>query len=281
MNREFLAGALLLLTLTAPRGHAQDADRTPSLPRFPFEETVPLKIVREAVPSKPFTVVGPRGALLGQQDGSFEAWIFPWKIFSNLRISAEMKDYPVSIDVNEQAAVIEVRPDHTTITYAHANFTIREVLFAPRNPPDGVGVLAFFEVEAIRPLPLTFQFTPEMKRMWPAPSDDRTFGDWVKTESGGFYLLHLNFPDHSAALEIPGAEPGILPPYQERPKIYPSQFVVHFDPARDANKLFPLLMATADTAEDGTRAAFDQSWRPCSVPFNRSTSKMPSTSKHF
>src|ERR1700733_11129537 len=166
MNRGFLAGAVLLLTLTAPWGHAQNADQTSSLPRFPFEETVPLKIVREAVPSKPFTVVGPRGALLGQQDGSFEAWIFPWKIFSNLRISAEMKDYPVPIDVNEQAAVIEVRPDHTTITYAHSNFTIREVLFAPRNPPDGAGVLAFFEVEAIRPLPPTFQFTPEMKRMW-------------------------------------------------------------------------------------------------------------------
>ena len=252
MNRGFLAGALLLLTLTAPwQGHAQGT------PKFPFEETVPLKIVREAVPSKPFTVVGPRGALLGQQDGSFEAWIFPWKIFSNLRIRADMKDYPVPIDVNEQAAAIEVRPDHTTITFAHANFTIREVLFAPRNSPDGAGVLAFFEIEAIRPLTLTFQFTPEMKRMWPAPSDDRTFGDWVKTPSGGFYLLHLNFPDHSAALEIPGAEPGILPPYQERPKTYPSQFVVHFDPGRDANKLFPLLMATADTTADGTKAAFD------------------------
>ena len=62
-------------------------------------------------------VVGPRGAILGLQDGSFEAWIFPWKIFSNLRISAEMKDYPVPIDVNEQAAAIEVRPDHTTITF--------------------------------------------------------------------------------------------------------------------------------------------------------------------
>src|SRR5580704_10669290 len=249
---------LLFLNFTIPRSSAQAIDRPPVLANFPFENSVPLKIVREAVPAKPFSVVGPRGAILGRQDGSFEAWIFPWKIFSNLRISAEMKDYPVPIDVNEQAAVIEVRPDHTTITYAHANFTIREVLFAPRNPPDGAGVLAFFEVEAIRPLTLTFQFTPEMKRMWPAPSDDRTFGDWVKTASGGFYLLHLNFPDHSAALEIPGEETGILPPYQERPKTYPSQFVVHFDPARDGNKLFPLLMATADTAEDGTKAAFDR-----------------------
>src|SRR5580704_13402267 len=87
-----------------------------------------------------------------------------------------------------------------------------------------------------------------MKRMWPAPSDDRPSPEWAKTAAGGFYLLHLNFPDHAAAVEMPGAEPGILAPYQERPKIYPLQFVLHFDPAHDADKFFPLLLATADTA---------------------------------
>jgi glycogen debranching enzyme len=230
-------------------------DLPPAPDQFAFEESVPLKIVREAIPAKPFTVAGPRGALLGQQDGSFEAWIFPWKILSNLRLTVEMKDYPVPIDVNEQAASIEVRPDHTTITFAHANFTIREVLFAPHNPPDGAGALAFFQVEAVRPLTLTFQFVPEMKRMWPALSDDRPSPEWAKTSSGGFYVLHLNFPDHAAAIAIPGAQPGILAPYQERPKTYPLQLVLHFDPAQDSHKLFPLLLATADTVADSTTAA--------------------------
>jgi glycogen debranching enzyme len=257
MNASSLAVALpLLLSLTAtPRLTGQAGDRPPVLAKFPYENSVPLKIVREAVPSKPFTVVGPRGAILGQQDGSFEAWIFPWKIFSNLRISAEMQDYPVPIDVNEQAAVIEVRPDHTTITFSHANFTLREIMFAPRNPPDGAGALAFFQIEALRPMTLTFQFTPEMKRMWPALSDDRPSPEWVKTAAGGFYTLHLNFPDHAAAVEIPGAEPGILPPYQERPKIYPLQFVLHFDPAHDSDKLFPLLFTISDSAAGSDRVA--------------------------
>jgi glycogen debranching enzyme len=247
---------LLFLSFAAVLdSNSQTNDRPPVLPKFPFENSVPLKIVREAIPSRPFTVVGPRGAILGQQDGAFEAWIFPWKLFSNLRISAEMQNYPVPIDVNEQAAVIEVRPDHTTITFAHANFTIREILFAPRNAPDGAGVLAFFQVEAIRPITLTFQFIPEMKRMWPALSDDRPSPEWVKTPSGGFYLVHLNFPDHAAAVEIPGAEPGIMPPYQERPKVYPLQFVLHFDPARDGDKLFPLLMTTSDSTADSRKEA--------------------------
>ena len=225
------------------------------LDRFPFEETVPLKIVQNAIPANPFTVVGPRGAILGLQDGSFEAWVFPWKIFSNLRITAEMQNYPVPIDVNEQAAVIEVRPDHTTITFSHANFTLREVLFAPRRAPEGAGVLAFFEVEAVRPLTLTFNFVPEMKRMWPAMSDDRPSPEWVETGNGGFYILHLNFPDHAAAIEMPGAGRGILPPYQERPKKYPLQFVLHFDPAHESGKLFPLLLTTSETTAESTKSA--------------------------
>lgn len=249
------AACLILACLCFSALAADCQTQNQILDRFPFEETVPLKIVREAIPANPFTVVGPGGAILGRQDGSFEAWIFPWKIFSNLRITAEMENYPVPIDVNEQAALIEVRPDHTTITFSHANFTLREVLFAPRRAPDGAGVLAFFEVEAIRPLTLTFNFVPEMKRMWPAMSDDRPSPEWVKTNEGGFYILHLNFPDHAAAIEMPRAEPGILPPYQERPKTYPLQFVLHFDPAHDSSKLFPLLLTTADTSADSTKSS--------------------------
>jgi glycogen debranching enzyme len=252
MNKICLALALLCsFNSTTQLASCQSSAQT--LDKFPFEETTPLKIAHDAIPSHPFTVVGPRGAILGAQDGSFEAWIFPWKIFSNLRITAEMQNYPVPIDVNEQAAVIEVRPDHTMITFSHANFTVREILFAPHQAPDGAGVLAFFEIEAIRPLTLTFEFTPEMKRMWPALSDDRTSPEWVKTPDGGFYMLHLNFPDHAAAMQMPGAQPGILPPYQERPKTYPLQFVLNFDPAHDSNKPFPLLLTVSDTLADSTK----------------------------
>jgi glycogen debranching enzyme len=260
MKKVHLALALLWccsFTILQP-ATGQSSGPVPALDKFPFEARVPLKIVRDAIPSHPFTVAGPRGAILGAQDGSFEAWVFPWKIFSNLRITAEMQNYPVPIDVNEQAAVIEVRPDHTMITFSHANFTVREILFAPHNAPDGAGVLAFFEIEAIRPLTLTFQFTPEMKRMWPALSDDRTSPEWVEAPDGSFYMLHLNFPDHAAAVEMPGAEPGILPPYQERPKTYPLQFVLHFNPAHDADKLFPLLMTVSDTLADSGKQALGE-----------------------
>ena len=247
-----VAAFFLLSFVAAAPCKAQQNEPPPSLANFPFENTVPLKIVREAIPSRPFTVVGPRGAILGLQDGSFEAWIFPWKIFSNLRIRAEMAGY-VPIDVNEQAAAIEVRPDHTTITFSHASFTIREVLFTPHNAPEGAGVLAFFQIQAVRPITVTIQFTPEMKRMWPASSDDYSAAEWVKTPTGGFYAL--SFPDQAAAVEIPGAEPGILATNQERAKTYPAQFVLQFDPARDSNKLYPLILTMSDTLATSSTTA--------------------------
>lgn len=213
-----------------------------------------LSIVQDTNPTKPVSVIGPRGALLGEQDGSFEAWIFPWKIFSHMRITAHMEGYDVPIDVNEYAASIDVQPDRTVITYSHANFTLRETLLAPTQPAEGAGVAAYFEMQAVRPMDVTFSFTPEMKAMWPAASDDIPSPEWVKTQTGsGFYMLHLNFPDHASALGMPGAEHGILAPYQERPKTYPLQFIEHFDPVRDAHTIYPLLIAVAETRETATK----------------------------
>jgi glycogen debranching enzyme len=211
------------------------------------------------VANKPVSVVGPRGALLGEQNGKFEAWIFPWKIFSGLRITANMKDYPVPINVNAHASWIDVQPDHTTITYSHANFTIRQIMMAPKNAPDGAGILVYYEIESIRPMTLTFSFDPVMQRMWPAPSDDKPDAEWVPEADGsGFYILHEDFPDHAVGLAMPRAVPGILPPYQARAAAWPLQFVLHFDPATDKNKIFPLLITLANTAQSASKANLEK-----------------------
>src|ERR1700751_5391391 len=127
-----LAGVLLLWA-----GLAMAQAPPPPLPvSIPALRTFPMRapdlpsIIRETVSMKPFSVIGPRGALLGQQDGTYEAWIFPWKIFSDMRITAEMKDYAVPFDVNEHAAEIQVQPNSPTITYSPANFTIRPTMIA-------------------------------------------------------------------------------------------------------------------------------------------------------
>lgn len=249
---------LLGILWMAASAHPQDIPKAlPALPAFPLQASPEsLSITRDAIPSQPFSVVGPRGAVLGQQDGSYEVWLFPWKLLANMHIVAHMEGYAVPIDVNDHAASITVRPDSTIITFSHANFTVREIILAPRQLPEGAGALVFYQIEAIHPITLTFSFTPVLHPMWPAPDDDHASLEWIKTSGGsGFYILHLNFPDHAAAIAMPTAEPGILEPYQERGADYPLQFILHFDPQRDARTTFPLLMSVGNNAANSTKEA--------------------------
>lgn len=222
------------------------------LQKFTFGSS-PIGIVRDTEPAKPFTVAGEHGAVFGQQNGECEAWVFPVKVLSHLRITAELKDYPVPIDVNDLPGAIEVTPGRTTITYSHAAFTIRQHMFAPRGG-GGAPPVIIFEFASVRPMKVTFSFTPVVERMWPAPNFGRPSAEWVK--DGGYYVLHTDSSDLAAALAIPRAQPGILQPYQERPRFYPLQFQLNFDPGHDANLLFPLLMAVGKEHDDFARELF-------------------------
>jgi glycogen debranching enzyme len=230
---------LVLLLITALSALAQQTPALRPIPRFVLG-TDPLTITRQIEPNKPFTVAGERGAIFGEQSGTFEAWVYPVKILSGFRITAELADYPVPIDVTAHAAVIEVSPAMTTITYSHAAFTVKQHMFASRD----AGAVALFEIDSIRPLRLTFQFKPEMLRAWPAPNFGTPGAEWV--EKGGYYIFHTDNPDFSGALAMPRTEPGILAPYQERPRTYPTELKLSFDPKKDSGLFFPLIFALGD-----------------------------------
>ena len=232
-----------LLALLVPAAAAQSLHTIAPPDCAPPAKSQDLRIFRDVQTHHPFTVAGPLGGIMGQQDGGFEVWVWPVKVLSNLRIAAQLADYPVPIDVNEQAATIDVRPGCTIITYAHAAFTVRQIMFAPRDSGPGTGIAAVFTVDSARPITLTLSFTPEVRRMWPAPNYGTPSAEWVA--NGGFYVLHTDSPDVAAAVAIPGAAAGILPPYQEKPRVYPLQFVLHVN-AGERNKAWPLLIAVAN-----------------------------------
>jgi glycogen debranching enzyme len=233
-----------------------------------------LHLRRHAEPEKPFTVAGECGAFMGQQDGQFEAWLFPLKVLSHMQIQAQVEGYDVPIDVNAHAAEIDVEPDHTTITYSHVAFTLRETFFAtqcgPQDPAKAsAGAMAVFTLDSIRPTTLTFNFTPEVKPMWPAPQLGQTDAEWIPLNphapdaltAPGWYMLHTDWPELSAAVAMPGSLPGILPPYQERPKFYPTQLILHYDPKTDRGNAYPLLMAMGRTREAASPASLEAALR--------------------
>src|SRR3984957_5615568 len=224
---------------------------------FPIREDS-LAIRRHVEAGKPFTVAGTRGAMPGQQEGTFEAWVLPVKLLSHFAIRADVEGYSVPIDLNAAAAEIEVFPDHTVITYSHIAFTVRQIMFAPDDAEDGTGALVLFQIDSIRPMDLTFSFTPEMRPMWPQFSQGLPPAEWVKQDAGGFYVLHTDFPDLAGAVAMPETQPGILAPYQEEPHFYPLELKLHYDPKLDTNRYFPLLMAVGTTVETASNATLQQ-----------------------
>ncbi len=211
-----------------------------------------LEIVAPCLPTRPWTVAGERGALFGRQNGKFEAWQWPVKLLSDFRIRAELADYAVPIDVNALAAFIRVTPAETIITYSHSAFTVRQHMFAARGGNGALPAAVFFEIDSARPLELTFSFTPEMLRMWPAANFGRPSGEWMKDGDSGFYVLHTDNEKFSAAVAMPRTQPGIMVPYQEHPQTFPLELKLKFDPKHDRGLVFPLLMTltTADHARE-------------------------------
>jgi hypothetical protein len=211
--------------------------------RFSLDSN-PLVIDQPAQENRPFSVTGQRGAILGQQDGTFELWLLPVKILHNARLTARLQDYEAIIDLNKHASEIEVRPDHTTITYSHAAITVKQHMFIPRSAQPGVATaIVLFEIHAVRPAVVTLQFEPSLERQWPAPNFGRPNASWIQSGDGGIYTLSTDNPNFFGMIAMPGSTRGLIRPYQERPQTLPLRFDIHYDPARDDNRFFPLLAA--------------------------------------
>jgi glycogen debranching enzyme len=249
-------GAAILFAAASTIPPQDSAQTFNSIPAISFDAGS-LVLQAHVEPLKPFTVAGERGVILGQQDGTFEAWVLPVKLLSHLTIEARIQGYSVPIDVNQQAAEIEVRPDRTVITYSHIGFTVRQIMFSPDEAQTGTGPMVLFEFDCIHPTDFTFRFTPELRWMWPERNEGVPNAEWVAGpgNTGGFYVLHSDYPDLAGAVTIPGAQPGILAPYQERPQVHPVELNLHIDPARDRGRLFPLLMAIGTNPSSAATAA--------------------------
>jgi len=222
-----------------------------TIPAFPLDGN-PLVIHRAAIANKPFSVTGERGAILGQQDGTFELWLLPVKLLQHVHLTAKLKDYGAIIDLNANASQIEVHPDHTTITYAHAAITVRQHMFIPHTAEPGLAsAVVLFEVHATRPAELTLSFDPVMMPQWPAPNFGHPTGSWISSGTGGAYVLQTDNPAFYGIVAMPGAQPGMIPPYQERAAAAPLEFHFTYDPQRDDHSFYPLLCGLAKAGETG------------------------------
>ncbi len=256
-----ISAAVLSTTLLA-----QDA--SPSLRTvapFPRPDLAAIPVIHQAVkPNKPLTITGARGAILGEQSGVVELWQLPVKVFSGLRLRADLDGYTVPLELNPGAVTVEVRPGHTVLTYSFAGITVRQhMLVSPARPGDAEaahidpGAMIYFEIESVRPATLTVTLTPAMQQQWPAPQYGIPGAGWTPMGSGGAYMVATDNPALFGMIGMPNSKPGAIPVYQEHPQTLPLQFLVRYDPEKDRGRLFPLLSTIAQPGEVNSPAAMN------------------------
>src|SRR5271154_1770825 len=137
------------------------------------------------------SALGKRSGILGNEQGTFEAWIYPVKI---------LRDFHLQFHVNGEilpaetlARTLVVRPESSTIVYAGDDFSVRETLFAP---VDEAGLVIALEVDTVRPLEIEAVFRSDFQLEWPGSMGDAN-KEWdpvlhafrFESESGKFDAL--------------------------------------------------------------------------------------------
>jgi len=131
-----------------------------------FSLAAPEPAIRKRVEPRHFLEsVGRRGAILGTEDGTFEAWLNPIKVLRDFRLAVYFDGSLEPVDLADLAARVVVSPGRVTITHSHAAFTIRQTWVAALDQPV---LLVLLDIDTNRPLRLRASFIPEMKPMWPA-----------------------------------------------------------------------------------------------------------------
>src|SRR5581483_111741 len=122
-----------------------------------------LQMTGAARPWEFLGAVGQRAAILGNESGQVEAWVYPLKILRDLRliVHSEGRVIPAAALVR----TIETRPESTTLLYAGDSFSVRETFFTP---VDQAGAVIELEIDAARPLQIEVVFRSDLQLAWPA-----------------------------------------------------------------------------------------------------------------
>lgn len=128
-------------------------------------DTGPPRLSRPAQPHQYFDRIGRRAALMGFEDGTFEAWVWPWKVLRQFHLQFLLGASTQPIPARDIVRRITVTPVATEITYAYESFTVRAVYLVPENES---GALVLLEARTTAPLTIVAGFLPVLQPMWPA-----------------------------------------------------------------------------------------------------------------
>jgi len=235
----------------APPPPAPPAAASPAtIPRF-ARAASPIALSGVARPERYMEASGRKAALLGREDGSFEAWVYPLKVLHDFRLSFGVPQYADPIPGASLASSVDIRPEASTVRYSHAAFTVDATWLVPLNEQ---GAIVLLDVRTSEPLTLVVKFRVDLKPMWPAALGgqysywDNSLKAYVAGEGSG----------KNAALI--GSPFGVDPPEQPAHNLpdAPTQFTITITPETAAKGLVPIVIAASPEGLDAAKATYQK-----------------------
>jgi len=143
-------------------------------------------------------VVGTRAGLFGTENGRFEAWVYPLKLFRELHLTFHVGDR--ALPAESLARTLTVRPESASILFVGDSFRVRETLCIPVNE---AGAVILLDVETEQPLEIEAAFTPDFQLEWPAGLGG-TYSTWEGKEHA--FLLGEESRKYAAFVGSPTAQ---------------------------------------------------------------------------
>jgi len=142
-------------------------------------------------------VVGPRIALLGDELGRFEAWIWPLKVLRLLEPHFVHGDGP-TWTAEAASRSVAVTPHEVVLSYAGPDWSVAMTWLAA---PDARAAVALLDVRCERTLRVVLHLEPQLRPMWPAglggesAGADCETGALVVTEELGRFAVLVGSPE--------------------------------------------------------------------------------------
>jgi len=207
------------------------------VPRFDLPKSGP-SLQRNIQNGAFMGVMGRKSAVFGYENKPLEMWVYPLKLVHDFKLDfiTEYEETQVPVSGPEAVTSIEVRPEATILTYRHAAFLVRQIIFAPVNEP---GIVMLLDIDSPRPLTIQGSFRPALSLMWPAglqtgnifwQADQQRYG--IVEELGKYVGM----------ISVPGAQDRSIIPYQEEPKNTSNVFQIRVLPETHRKNFIPIFI---------------------------------------
>src|SRR5713101_8432589 len=140
-----------------------------------------LELSRAVRPWEFLPITGTRAALLGNESGRMEAWVYPLKIFRDFHLRFHTEGRVLMAEA--LARTVTVRPESASILYAGDTFTVSETFFVPVREQGAVVIL---DVETEQPFVIEAVFHRDFQLEWPAALG-ATYLDWAAAQHAFYF----------------------------------------------------------------------------------------------